>query len=204
MCSCGMSKWSFPRCGVASSNFAPTVGSVRAKTTDPRERLPIGCAWQCHGIDHEIICFLLEIDPESDSVSDGQGNLPIHSALSIEDFLLLLEVHPDGIRHQNDNGQIPLHRAMGNTMSQCWITLYDQLYPDGFRTADHDGNLPIHTSCSFSKDLSTTETRMPCFNKIRLEYLLPTIAGGFLCTTWPTADPGSPTTNGSFLFVYSW
>jgi hypothetical protein len=47
------------------------LGSVRAKTTDPRERLPIGCAWQCHGIDHEIICFLLEIDPESDSVSDG-------------------------------------------------------------------------------------------------------------------------------------
>jgi hypothetical protein len=44
---------------------------LRAKTTDPRERLPIGRACQCHGIDHEIIRFLLEIDPESASISDG-------------------------------------------------------------------------------------------------------------------------------------
>ena len=48
--------------------------SVRARTADPCEMLPLHCVCQCYGIvDNETVRFLLELYPASASVSDRMG-----------------------------------------------------------------------------------------------------------------------------------
>jgi len=108
---------------------------------------------------HEILTYMLELEPLSIQLLDGRGRTPLHLAcgnnrVNLDVFKLLFNSWPEAIRMRNISGRLPIHDLCHNIdieMTQLGkIALYEILQfmldfdPALARERDESGYLPLH------------------------------------------------------------
>jgi ankyrin repeat protein len=122
-------------------------------------RLPIHVALQRCCASPEMVFDLIEGFPQSASMRDGQGFLPLHHACNagVNDIKVveaLLDKFPESVKvevttSKFDNGPLPLHLALahGSTQGEVYTTMNAVIelllvrYPEGARTRDPDSEI---------------------------------------------------------------
>jgi hypothetical protein len=120
------------------------------------------CKNQCRS---SIIMRYIELYPESLSVADNDGYLPLHRLLmnrssTIDDALAMIEKYPAALQHQQDrNGYLPLHLESLYRGRSIIIAKCIEIYPDSLTLADWLGWLPLH-SLLLNKESSINDALM--------------------------------------------
>jgi ankyrin repeat protein len=107
------------------------------------------CFLQCRS---SIILQYIEQYPDSLSMADDKGHLPLHRVLlneaaSIDITLLLIEKYPAALQHRNHDGDRPLHIECWHQCRSAIISKCIELYPEALSevTGGGSGNLPLHS-----------------------------------------------------------
>lgn len=115
-----------------------------SKICDKSKQLPIHL---CKGVEHDVIRLLVQAHPESLSMKDVHGNLPLHSSiikkLSTESIILVISSCPDSVREKNKQGCLPLHLALRSEVAIEVVSALVHSYPQSLQILDNDRHLPI-------------------------------------------------------------
>lgn len=114
------------------------------------EEYPLHCA--CYNTNPEVFKFVYELYPDIITVR-AYGNLPIHVALSCDNFPwdhtidiinFIVKYDPDCVSKPDGEGRLPLHLACDSSVYDLIELLYD-LYPEAIliRIDNARGQLPI-------------------------------------------------------------
>jgi len=107
-----------------------------------------------HCINQELLMYLLEQEPASIRVLDGNGYAALHHAcynkhLTLGIFQIIFNKWPEAIRMRTDSGYLPIHELCTNENLDDNVSLEVLQYmisidPMLVREVDEDLNLPIH------------------------------------------------------------
>lgn len=127
-----------------------------ACTADPIfHSLPIHVACR-HNLPAPAIQRLINAFPESLTISDMEGNLPIHLACSMSSSDVVRLVSPSHSRtrsHKNQKRQTPLHMACTrDNIDIAMLQHLVQIYPSACKDQDRHGRLPLHVACMWKAD----------------------------------------------------
>jgi ankyrin repeat protein len=96
--------------------------------------------------DGTLIAHLCEMAPESATLKDARGDLPLHVACEVGNIPAvdtLLEVYPKGNEEPNNDTFLPIHNACYNGVCLRQVL---QAYPKVVKAKTQDsGELPLHT-----------------------------------------------------------
>jgi ankyrin repeat protein len=99
----------------------------------------------------EVVQFLIHESPNSMSVQDRGGNLPLHTACSgyktMDNIELLVDSYPIALTCKNEQKEAPLHIAC---QGQASVEVIEYLAQKNFEILswqDQDGCLPLHYIC---------------------------------------------------------
>lgn len=108
------------------------------------------------GASFAVVRYLCEALPQSMSLKDQEGNLPLHyAAMYSNDAIvaLLAKAHPEACAQTNQSDRLPLHLLC----ARCWdkdaisvetIRMVLEQHPQGLQAVDRSGRLPLHVCCS--------------------------------------------------------
>jgi ankyrin repeat protein len=96
-----------------------------------------------------IIRQYIELYPQSLSIADEAGYLPLHLLLwneysTIEDALMMIETYPAALQHQDNYHTLPIHIECNKKFRLTIIHKCIELYPESLKILDHWGNMPLH------------------------------------------------------------
>ena len=93
----------------------------------------------------EVIEYIINKNPESITIQDYNGNLPLHHSINnIEIMRILLSIYPDAAKIKNNYGFIPIHIALDSKVSHEIIMMLLEAYPDCTKEKGRFGNTPLH------------------------------------------------------------
>jgi hypothetical protein len=132
------------------------IGSEEEEGAQPIDlrHLHLECNYRCRS---SIIAKCIELYPESLSIADKKGYMPLHALLwnrrsSIQDALMMMETYPAALQHPNLLGYLPLHIECSNKCRSSVISKCIELYPESISMTNVKGYLPLHLMlwCEFS------------------------------------------------------
>ena len=145
---------------VISSLIASNPGRV-SKLNDSLSNALHVASQHIKTIDPSIVLLLIEANPESCSVVNKYGVLPLHKAAmnssdltkaSSRSFKMLLATYPEGIKIANSLGQLAIHLALSTKHpTMLIVNQLIETYPESLRIQDKFGCLPLHKAASNKK-----------------------------------------------------
>jgi hypothetical protein len=128
--------------------------------------LPIHIACE-HDASVGVLDVLIRAYPEGLTITDADGNLPIHYACSLESCesaLYLLKACPESVMTKNKKGQTPLHLA-SSRYDVCPELVEEliRLNQDACKTRDWQGRLPIHSACMWKADTKVIQMLLEAY-----------------------------------------
>jgi hypothetical protein len=149
-----------------SSNYASTVedallmiekypAALQRANKYGEHLLHVECICRCRS---SIISKCIELYPESLTIADDDGCLPLHYlssnyASTVEDALLMMEKYPLALEHQSKNKSLPI---MVECKMQCRspiVSKYIDACPESLAKADNMGYLSLHRLLSNTKSI---------------------------------------------------
>jgi hypothetical protein len=107
----------------------------------------IECMNQCRA---SIVSKCIELYPESLTMADQGGELPLHhllkndlSSIDTGTALIVIEKYPAALHHRNADGYLPLHIECEYECRSSILSKCIELYPEGLEVADEEGYLPL-------------------------------------------------------------
>lgn len=116
----------------------------------PYENTPL--MYAITGLSLDII-QLFDKHPESYTVANSSGNLPLHHAIATrKNYHIIQHIYkkfPEALQCMNNSGQYPLHIACQHG---CPLDIVEMLYTEGQDVQDVFGNYPIHLFGEYTSD----------------------------------------------------
>eukprot|EP01032_Pedospumella_encystans_P012879 gene12879-14864_t len=104
----------------------------------------------------EIVCRLIECDPQRARVANESGSLALHIACgnienkSVGSIKFVAEAYLDGLSSRTLDGQLPLHLALASpkVYSYSLVEMLVELNPAALSVPDKRGHYPLHKAAS--------------------------------------------------------
>ena len=132
------------------------------RTVDEYERTPLVVASCNTNITLDTVQLLVNAWPESISIPERNGYLPIHElccneklgeAASIDILQFMLDIDPTLVRETGDDDYLPIHHAINaGTKSFEFCKILIDAFPESLEASTSDGMLPIHLAVFHPND----------------------------------------------------
>jgi hypothetical protein len=117
----------------------------------------------------QVISRCLELYPESITVPNHAGNLPLHlflkrgALMDVDLAFMIINKYPAALKLWNMDGNLPLHIEIKSKCRSPIISECIELYPDSLSFVDQEGFMPLHWL--LSRESSSTVDAMMIIEK---------------------------------------